>query len=216
MPAGTGQSPPYGSVLVDVVSPAQGSVLVDGEAVTVDVVSPTGAFSAILIALRHGTGYDVVWDGAGFAPRYAALSTRSVVDCGYRFTLRRTGGWPDAPSLVVVAADDGGNSFAVTDVSPSEGVAVERLRHVTFTAGQPAASLQWAGVLYGDGEYEVGWDGTEFAPEYSPGSSRELVVGAGWDYVLRRTTGWRGARVVLRPVMIGPGAAVTRAQVVYG
>lgn len=52
---------------------------------------------------------ELVWSGAAFESRYSA-STRTAVSGGFRYALRRTGGWPvGGVRLRVHAVDRGGN-----------------------------------------------------------------------------------------------------------
>ncbi len=64
--------------------------------------------TAVLVEFDGTSLYEVAWDGMAFSPLYAD-STRTTVTGGHRYELRRTGGWPVAPTVRVVAIDTAGN-----------------------------------------------------------------------------------------------------------
>lgn len=49
--------------------------------------------------------YEVIYDGAAFAPLYAQQSQRQSISGGYHFLLRRTGGWPGSPTVLAKVID---------------------------------------------------------------------------------------------------------------
>lgn len=78
--------------------------------ISFDVVVGSNPFLDLWIAVRYaGTSlYEVIYDGTGFAPLYAAQSQAQNIAGGYRFRLRRAGGWPGAPSIITKAIDTAG------------------------------------------------------------------------------------------------------------
>lgn len=98
--------------VVSNVSPADGATLKSDTAIQFDVTDDSGSLSAVFISARYVSSgeHEVVHDGDQFATRFVALSTRTSISGGYRYTLRRSGGWPAAPNLLVKALDASGNS----------------------------------------------------------------------------------------------------------
>jgi hypothetical protein len=78
--------------------------------ISFDVVEGSSPFLDILIAASlAGTSlYEVVYDGAAFAPLYAPQSSIQSIAGGYRFRVRRTGGWVGAPTMLIKAIDTAG------------------------------------------------------------------------------------------------------------
>lgn len=71
--------------------------------------TPAGLFSAIVVHAKFPSGrWDVVYDGANFAPDYSGSSSVSAISLGYSFSVRKTGGWTEAPSLQIIVVDDEG------------------------------------------------------------------------------------------------------------
>lgn len=72
-----------------------------------DVVDDSGELLVVFVTALFADGTcECIWDGDAFTPRYAAASSRVAVDCGHRYTVRRTGGWLQTPlRLDVVAVD---------------------------------------------------------------------------------------------------------------
>jgi hypothetical protein len=99
--------------VVSNVSPPTGTPLARTSPVFLDVTDELGLRRIVLVA-KFSTGWETVYDGTGFSPAYAAGSTVAVLIVGrsYRFRLRRTAGWPSAPSIVPYAFDGGGNEPA--------------------------------------------------------------------------------------------------------
>lgn len=94
--------------VADVV-PAAGTPLQRTGAVAF-TVSDAGGLRAVLVLARYETDdYEVIHDGAAFAPKFAGISSRSVVANGYRYTVRRRGGWPAGPTITAIAIDNAGN-----------------------------------------------------------------------------------------------------------
>jgi hypothetical protein len=96
------------------VSPTPGNTIGLDDPLVVDVTDNLDALSrALLVAYIHDTGVqELVYDGEAFTARYIAQSVREVITNGFRFTLRRTGGWPNQTSVTVrvFAVDVVGNT----------------------------------------------------------------------------------------------------------
>lgn len=94
---------------VALVSPADGSAIARTTPIVVDVTDAS-AFAAIFVWVVYPNGStDVVHDGEGFAAAFGT-STRAGISGGYRYTLRRAGGWPAAPTVRVRPVDAAGNT----------------------------------------------------------------------------------------------------------
>lgn len=91
----------------------------------------------------------------------------------------------------------------VTSQSPAAGSAIPPARQdVTFNV---AGEVEGALILgyYADGQYDVIWDGTAFAPYFAT-SSRTISEAAGHDFRIRRTGGWRlSPTLVIRDPVVG-------------
>lgn len=92
-------------------SPPPGTTIATGDAIQFDVTDDSGAFSRIFAVARFlGVGTDeVVHDGDAFTARYAPQSNRVPIANGFRYTVRRYGGWPDSPQIRVYPIDGSGN-----------------------------------------------------------------------------------------------------------
>lgn len=98
---GASKSPPP---VVTLVSPAQGNV--DPSTPIVVDVTDVGGFHSIIVTARLplSARNEVVYDGV-FDDVYGG-STRAAITNGFRFTIRRNGGWPPgAVDLKVRAVD---------------------------------------------------------------------------------------------------------------
>jgi len=94
--------------------PAIGSVIGRTDYVQFDVTDDTSEFTIIFVIASFPDGScECVWDGDSFRPRYLAGSSRVPIECGFRFTIRRTGGWPSASILVETTAIDRGCNVGV-------------------------------------------------------------------------------------------------------
>lgn len=116
-------APFYGSAVdaveptVAVVSPAEGTDITPDTALVVDVEDENQIAGVTLFVHFPGFPYHEVVYGAGaFRSPYtgagavpASTLVELVPNRHFRFTLRRVGGWPGAPSLYVDPVDRGGN-----------------------------------------------------------------------------------------------------------
>jgi hypothetical protein len=88
---------------------ASETVIARTASITVDVTDESALRKVVVLAWFEALGrYEVPWDGSQFEPRYTA-STRTAIAGGHRYVLTRSGGWPAAPTVRVVAIDTGGN-----------------------------------------------------------------------------------------------------------
>lgn len=102
--SGTGGdgSPP----VVSLVSP--GEIIDAGQPIVVDVVDPH--LGRVFVVARYpSTGKEeLVHQGDRFTTEFNGQSTRAPITNGFRFTLRRSGGWPASPIIEVYAFDSTG------------------------------------------------------------------------------------------------------------
>lgn len=82
------------------VSPEPGSALERLQPVTLEVLDPRERLRRVVLHARFAgsEALEVVHDGDGFAPLFAA-SERVAIAGGFRYTLRRRGGWPGHPTI---------------------------------------------------------------------------------------------------------------------
>lgn len=102
-----------GDVTVPVVSnfsPVSGSTIGRTQAISFDVTDELELANVFVSAYFPDSGsWEVVHDGAQFAPFYASGSTRSAIAGGFHFSLVRSGGWPANVTVRVRPVDGGGN-----------------------------------------------------------------------------------------------------------
>jgi hypothetical protein len=99
-------SPP----VVSNVTPSTGTAIARTASVALTVTDDVG-FRRIVLVAKFSTGWEVVYDGTGFSPGYIGRSSVQVLVVGtsYRFTIFRTAGWPESPTIVPYAFDSSGN-----------------------------------------------------------------------------------------------------------
>ncbi len=95
------------------VSPAEMSELEEDTTIGFDVTD-AGTLALVLVYVVLPSGdTEVIHDGSDFTARYGAESTRETITDGWRFAVRRNGGWPLSQggtlSIRVSASDAGGN-----------------------------------------------------------------------------------------------------------
>ncbi len=97
-PAVSNQSPPSGTPLALTAS------------VSFNVTDDSGLRRVMLTVRQSGVGIEeVAYNGNVFVGFYAGVSTLQSIAGGYRFTLRRRGGWQGGPTFTVYAFDTSGN-----------------------------------------------------------------------------------------------------------
>lgn len=109
-PSGIGGSADLSPPTVSDVSPPVGTPVTRSTPISLTVTDDVQLRRVVLIA-KFSTTWEVVHDGTGFGPQYAALSSRTtlVEGASYRFRVVRTAGWPEAPLLLPIGTDTGGN-----------------------------------------------------------------------------------------------------------
>lgn len=90
---------------ITVVSPALGQPIPRNVAFVVDVTDDETVGSVLYAEFEASRLSELIWKGDRFTFRYAKLSTRTPITGGWRYSLRREGGWPSAPTFGVVAWD---------------------------------------------------------------------------------------------------------------
>ena len=91
------------------VVPTPGTAIDPAGEVRFDVTDDSGEFANLLVTVdQRGVG-EVVHDGERFRGYYGALSTRELVAGGFRYKIRRSGGWTSTPTFRVYAVDAVGN-----------------------------------------------------------------------------------------------------------
>lgn len=95
---------------VALVTPADGSAMARAAPVVIEVTDAS-ALAAIFAWVVYPNGNtEVAYDGEAFTAAFAGSSTRVSISGGYRYTLRRAGGWPAAPTIRVRPVDVAGNT----------------------------------------------------------------------------------------------------------
>lgn len=99
--------------VVTFVSPIEGTLLDPADALIFDVTDNSGSLGRVMVAaVNQSTAeQELAFDGTSFTARFLALSTQTAITNGYRFSLRRTGGWPAGADITirVFAVDPSGN-----------------------------------------------------------------------------------------------------------
>lgn len=94
--------------VVTLVSPLTGQV--EGAGALIVDVTDNVQLGRVFVVVRFPAiaREELVNQGERFTPDYNGQSTREPIAGGYRFTLRRSGGWPASPLLDVYAVDASG------------------------------------------------------------------------------------------------------------
>jgi hypothetical protein len=104
--------------VVDNYDPPQLSRIAPTDAVAFDVTDNLNEFHAIMITVFYpgtssGTGkstWEIIHTGDAFAPRFGYGSSRVPITNGYRYTVRRLGGWlSDTFQIFPFVVDGDGN-----------------------------------------------------------------------------------------------------------
>jgi len=97
--------------------PTAGSAITPTTAIQFDVLDDEADFARIFVEVSFpdSTGItEVIHDGDGFQGLYSAASSRVIITGGFRYTVRRSGGWPGTPQFQVFAIDHAGNQGSAT------------------------------------------------------------------------------------------------------
>lgn len=100
--------PPDEPPTIEDISPAPGQSLTKDQAITFNTVDDDAIRKVVIIAKYAVTGWEVIHDGTSFGPQYNQYSTREVFGTGYSYSVRRDLGWPEAPTIDIVALDSAG------------------------------------------------------------------------------------------------------------
>lgn len=96
--------------VVTLVSPLSGT-LEAFEAVVVDVTDNAALGRVFLVARMPASNLEeLIYAGNRFTPQYAALSSQVAIAGGFRFTVKRSSGWPSSPTLDAYAVDASGTT----------------------------------------------------------------------------------------------------------
>lgn len=96
--------------VLSVVSPAAGGVLAANASVVVDVTDDVGLAFVELTVTYAGGATEVIARDADFRSPYTG--SRAAITDGYRYTVTRSGGWPEGrPRFEAVAVDVGGGTL---------------------------------------------------------------------------------------------------------
>jgi fibronectin type 3 domain-containing protein len=101
------------------VSPAPGDTVTATTPLVVDVTDAGGSLRRAIVTVRQAGVEEVAHDGERFVGFFAALSSRSPVSGGWRYSLRRSGGWTSSPAVRVYAIDTSGNEATLWRRSPT-------------------------------------------------------------------------------------------------
>lgn len=90
--------------------PAIGTEIARTDPIQFDVTDETELASVYITARYEDGTAECVWDHDSFQARFLAGSSRSEITDGYRFVIRRAGGWLNTPIILdIVAVDTSGN-----------------------------------------------------------------------------------------------------------
>lgn len=96
--------------VVTLVAPLTGS-LEAFEPVVVDVTDNTALGRVFLVARMPASNLEeLIYAGDRFTPQYAAQSSQVAIAGGFRFTVKRSAGWPSSPTLDAYAVDASGTT----------------------------------------------------------------------------------------------------------
>jgi hypothetical protein len=101
-------------------SPPAGTPIDRGTALEFDVMNPNPLIAIVVSIVYRDTGAtELVYNREGFSANFAPTggfigSERNAIVGGTHFILRRRGGWPLAPSILIEGSDDQGNPVPAT------------------------------------------------------------------------------------------------------
>lgn len=102
--ADAGATPDTTPPVVALISPTDGGELERFGPVTIEVTDETALGRVFVVARFPSLGLEeVVHQGDRFAPLYTGASSRASIAGGYRYSVKRNGGWPAPPELTVYA-----------------------------------------------------------------------------------------------------------------
>jgi len=86
--------------------PAVGTDIARTDPVQFDVTDETGIAAVFIIARYNDGTSECVWSDNNFQARFLAGSSRVEITDGYRFVIRRTGGWLNTPIIIDISVVD--------------------------------------------------------------------------------------------------------------
>lgn len=86
--------------------PAVGTNIARTDPVQFDVTDETGIAAVFIIARYNDGTSECVWSDNNFQARFLAGSSRVEITDGYRFVIRRTGGWLNTPIIIDISVVD--------------------------------------------------------------------------------------------------------------
>lgn len=164
-------------------------------AIGFDVTDPHGFRKIVVYAIASDGGEEVAWDGIAFSANYSAASTRTTITNGFRFSVKRNGGWVVAPRVTVIAVNtDGFEASTVPPVvgnwTPTVGAQITTTTPIGFDVTDAAGLSQV--IVYAvaaNGTTEQAFNGTTFTADYDAASTRTVISG-GYRFSIRRDGGW--------------------------
>lgn len=95
--------------VVENLSPTPGTPIGSLDPVTFAIFEAVGIRRIFVTALFTDGTHDVVHDGDAFGPKYAGISSRTVVGTRTFFVVRRRRGFPTSPTIKIFPIDTSGN-----------------------------------------------------------------------------------------------------------
>jgi hypothetical protein len=95
--------------VVNNFSPDNGSEISAADPIFFDVTDDSGLFRRVLVAIEQGGTTELIHDGERFLEPYLSLSERTNIANGFRYRVRRSGGWEDTVNVSVFPFDLAGN-----------------------------------------------------------------------------------------------------------
>lgn len=96
--------------VVAFISPPAGHAVGKNEPIVLEVTDNKGELAKVLITVSfaNSSTTEVMFNGSSFLGAYAN-SSREAITNGWRFMLRRRGGWTGSPTVEAHVIDQGGN-----------------------------------------------------------------------------------------------------------
>jgi len=190
------------------VSPTNGAVIESDDTIAF-TVTDSAELSRVIVSATFSDPErtETVYDGTLRAP----YDTESVVtptgDTALAFSIKRDEGWLDSPTINIFAVDAAGNVSAPTSLTysftvdpprienatPPDGTPIEPDQVITFDVVDDQRPLAYCAVFvrfHKSRDYEVMWDGEEFAPKYLAGGSTIEEIDGGFRFSAMRAGGW--------------------------
>lgn len=91
------------------LTPAPGSVLFTDTPITFDVIDPDDDLASIILIAEYKDYSEIVCADSVLGWDFNEASTIEKIDNGWRFAIRRNGGWKAAPTIAIHVLDRRGN-----------------------------------------------------------------------------------------------------------